>query len=145
MRTLRLIFLPPPREDDNEQSQYANLLYWMLLAGVLAAVVLGIINFVEADLRELIAFILLGAVCLAGLALNGAGRYALAAWLFCASVLAIVDFILFDAGGLHDTGAAAFLIFILCSTLLLGRRALWAATALALASVAGLYLLQLGR
>jgi putative nucleotidyltransferase with HDIG domain len=98
---------------------------------------------VEADQREELAFGVLGGVCLVGLYLNGTGRFEPAAWLFCGAVLAIVDYILFDAGGLHDTGAAAFLIFILCGTLLLGRRALWLTTALALASVLALYLLQL--
>jgi HD domain len=122
MRTLEHTFLSPRREDDDEHSQYANRLYWMLLAAVLAAMVLGLINVVEADRREVMAFVLLGAACLAGLVLNGTGRYAAAAWLFCGAVLAIVYYILFDAGGLHDTGAAAFLTFILCSTLLLATR-----------------------
>jgi len=142
MRTLKRIFLPPRRTDDIAHAQNASLLYWMLAAGMLAALLLGVVNWVEADQRELIAFLLFGAACLVGLYLNGAGRYVLGAALFCAAVLAIIDFILFDAGGLHDTGAAAFLVFILCTTLLLDRRALWLATALALASVLALYLLQ---
>src|SRR5579859_1909809 len=144
MRAPRWIPVSPALIGRPDEVQYAILLHRMLFAGVLAGVLLALNNLALHDVRETTAFMLLTAACVAGLYLNSGGHYAAAARLLCGATLLIIDFILFDASGLHDTGVAAFPIFILCAAFLFDRRGVWWATALALLSVAGLYLLQVG-
>lgn len=122
--------------------QNAILLHRMLFAGGLAGLLLAAINFSGGDAQEGTAFILLTGACLAGLYLNALGRYRLSALLLCGATLAVIDYVLFDAAGLRDSGVAAFPIFILCTAFLFDRQGVWWGTLLSLASVAGLYVLQ---
>lgn len=136
-------FLLPPKLVSYEQAQKAKLLHVILFATLLGALFFALQNVKWNDFPSAVSFFLLTGVCVLALYLNHRLRFGLAAFLFCASALVVLDYALFSGGAsLHDPGIVAYPVFILCTAFLFGRRGLGIAVFLSIASVTMLYLLE---
>ncbi len=137
-------FLLPPAVDSYEQEQKAKILQVTALAIFVAALFFAIQNLViYPDVPSAVAFFLLSGISLIALRLNHLRHFKLAGLLLGASVLAVLDYALFQGGAnLHDTGIVAYPIFIFTTTFYFGKRGLILSAFLSIVSVAGLYWLE---
>ena len=143
MRTSLRDFLLLPSLPGYELTQKARLLHVMLLAVFLGALGTGIAQLSKGWKTEGALLFVLSAVCLAGFYLYRAGRYDLAGFILCAALFGATSSLLYYGIGLYDESVLGFPIFILCATFLFRRKGLVIATLLAIASITGIYLLEL--
>ncbi len=146
MRVSLPSFLLPPESTNYEQVQRAKLLHVMLVAALLAGLYFAIQNIIFADIPSAISLSLLVAVSLIALHLNHTQHFRLAAFVFGAAVLGVLDYALYEGkASLHDPGIVVYPIFILCTTFLFGKQGLALSILFSIASVALLYLLEANR
>jgi HD-GYP domain-containing protein (c-di-GMP phosphodiesterase class II) len=139
-------FLFPPKSNNYAQTQRIRILHVMLLAALVGALYFALQNIVLGDIPSAISLFLLGGISLVALALNRSQHFQLAAFMFGAAVLGVLDYALFEGrAGLYDPGIVVYPIFILCTTFLFKRQGFVLAIFFSIASVALLYWLEINR
>lgn len=143
MNTSWFAFLSPPKISSYEHEQRARLLYYMLMAVLIGALVTSISNYLNGWIPESVILSLLTLVCLGGVYLNYTHRYILAASIFCTSFYVIISILLYQGAGLYDGTILAYPVFMICVAFLFGTRGLFIALTTSILAVLTIYLLQI--
>src|SRR5512135_1130951 len=102
-------FLFPPKSNDYAQTQRVRILHVMLLAALVGALYFALQNVVLRDIPSAISLFLLTGISLVALGLNHSLHFRLAAFMFGAAVLGVLDYALFEGrGGLYDPGIVVY-------------------------------------
>ncbi len=139
-------FLFPPKSTDYARAQRVRVLHVMLLAALVGALYFAFQNILLRDIPSAISLFLLAGICLVALGLNHRHQFHLAAFMFGATVLVVLDYALFEGrASLYDPGVIVYPIFILCTTFLFGKRGFLLALFFSIASITLLYLLEINK
>ncbi len=133
-------FFKPPEYDSLEQTQKARFLHFSLLVATCACIVLGIQNISENSDLHIFLFIV-GAISLLCIPANQRGYYSPVALFVSGLVLGVITYSLLAGVGLKDAGLIAYPIFILFTSYLFSKKAVFYTTFLSIASVILVYLL----
>jgi putative nucleotidyltransferase with HDIG domain len=142
MKASWFTFLIPPQFPNYEQTQKAVLLHYMLLAGFIAGLLIGLFNLLNCWYNETVFLFLFAGICALGFHLNRTRHFKLVAFIYCASLYFLICLMLYNGVGLYDETLLVFPVFIIGITFLLGRRGIWTATFLSIIAVIGIHLLQ---
>ncbi len=132
-------WLTPPHTLNTTYAYRSRFLQASLWATTVACLLFAGLNYSGVFSPIVQVFLGIGAFSLFGLWLNQHGQYSPAAALLLVMVFAGMNFNLYDGGGLHDPGIAAYPIFILMCGFLFGRVAVPLALILNLASLAWIF------
>ena len=97
-----------------------NYVIWVTLA---ASLLLTLFNIQFGSVLSLISLAILDILCIIALVLNNRGHYFISAIFISVMILIAITFNIYDGDGLFDPGVAAYPIFIIVGTLILGKRA----------------------
>lgn len=136
-------FLLPPTSSNYKETQQAGLLHVMLLATFLGALIAAFQNLGSGWMREATILFALALLCFVGFWLNQRHQIGAAGLILCVCALIAIDGVLFYGAGLYDDGIMALPIVMLCASFLFGQRGLAIVTVSVIASVIGLYFLEL--
>lgn len=128
-----------------ELAQKRRLLFGILWMQLGMTALIGIVDLTIGTWSRGLLLMVAAAAAVPCILLNRRGHYILAAGLATAVVLAVIDVILYMAGGIHDRVIAAFPIFVMLAALLFSRRSLPYVAIAAIGSVIGLGLMEMSR
>ena len=128
---------------DYEQAQRLRILRTLLAASFAGFLFTGLVNLLNGWLAEAAMLLVAAIGCLAGLGLMRARRFFAASLTLSVTMLVGIDAALYFGAGLYDEAVIAFPLFMLCAAFLFsGEVAILSATAAAVASLTGMYFLE---
>ncbi len=134
-------WLAPPVFEDEDQSRSAAALNTILLSSAaitLSFVVFAVLFGVVASPRNIVAGLMLSAVCLSLRVLLQRGRVRLVAMLTSASLLLAATITIFNTGTIRTLFTNVYFLAVILATIMLGQRAGLAFALLSIAAVFGL-------
>jgi PAS domain S-box-containing protein len=135
-----VMFLSPPQVKDAERSAQARLLHVALLATVVGAIPIAVLNAGQGATDFALALISLAAISLVGVVLNHRDRTQLAAGFLSAMLFLATIYTIVDGAGLYDAGLLALPIIITLVAFFFGRGAAWISAAISGVTLIGLAL-----
>lgn len=137
-------FFRPPEFESIEQTHKARFLHIALFVASTACILLGIQNLSGKNHLDLVLFIF-GGLSFLCIPANKRGFYIPVAIFLSGLMLALITFSLIAGVGLKDAGLVAYPIFIIFSSYLFTKRAVFYTTLLSVGSVVLVYsLIQMG-